>query len=91
VFGRDENRPFSEKTAASRAGRAWADLTPIGFHEARHTFASYMIAADLNAKTITTIMGHSSISTTFDLYGHLFPGSEAEARGQLDAYLAAAP
>ena len=35
-------------------------------------------------------MGHSSIKVTFDLYGHLFPGSEAEAAGLLDAYLARA-
>jgi len=35
-------------------------------------------------------MGHSSITTTFDLYGHLMPGNEAEAAGLLDAYLARA-
>jgi len=32
--------------------------------------------------------GHASIAITFDRYGHLFPGSEHEARGLLDAYLA---
>jgi integrase len=87
LFGRDANTPFSPKTAASRAGRAWTDLQPIGLHEARHTFASYMIAAGINAKAITEFMGHSSITVTFDRYGHLFPGSEDEARGLLDAYL----
>jgi hypothetical protein len=34
-------------------------------------------------------MGHSSIQVTYDLYGHLMPGSEEEAAGLLDAYLAA--
>jgi integrase len=87
VFGRDANKPFSPKTAARRARKAWTDLQPIGLHEARHTFASYMIAAGVNAKAITTFMGHSSITVTFDRYGHLFPGSEDEARGLLDAYL----
>lgn len=87
VFGRDANTPFSAETASSRARKAWADLRPIGLHESRHTFASYMIAAGLNAKAITTIMGHSSITVTFDRYGHLFPGSEDEARGLLDVYL----
>jgi hypothetical protein len=33
-------------------------------------------------------MGHSSIAVTFDLYGHLFPGNEAEAAELLDSYLA---
>jgi hypothetical protein len=31
--------------------------------------------------------GHSSIKVTFDLYGHLMPGAEAEAADLLDAYL----
>ncbi len=32
-------------------------------------------------------MGHSSIAVTYDLYGHLMPGSEDEARDLVDAYL----
>ena len=32
-------------------------------------------------------MGHSSITITLDRYGHLMPGSEAEAAGMLAAYL----
>ena len=32
-------------------------------------------------------LGHASIETTFDLYGKLMPGGEAEAAARLDAYL----
>ena len=32
-------------------------------------------------------MGHASIQTTFDKYGHLMPGGETEAAGLLDAYM----
>jgi integrase len=72
-----------------RMSAAWeaADLVPIGFHEARHTAASLFIAAGLNAKTVSTYLGHASVAITFDRYGHLFPGAEHEARGLLDAYL----
>jgi hypothetical protein len=42
----------------------------------------------VNAKTLCTYMGHANIAITFDLYGHLFPGNEAEAADLLDAYLA---
>jgi hypothetical protein len=35
-------------------------------------------------------MGHSSVTITFDRYGHLMPGSEAEAATLLDTYLSAA-
>ncbi len=41
----------------------------------------------MNAKAITTYMGHASIQTTYDLYGKLMPGSESEAAALVDAYL----
>jgi hypothetical protein len=34
-------------------------------------------------------MGHDNIAVTLDRYGHLMPGSEDEADGMLDTYLAA--
>lgn len=46
-----------------------------------------MIAAGVNAKTLSTYMGHASITITMDRYGHLMPGNEAEAAGLLDSYL----
>jgi integrase len=49
-----------------------------------------MIAAGLNAKAISSYMGHSSIQITYDNYGHLMPGNEEEAASLLDAYLDAA-
>jgi integrase len=52
-----------------------------------HTYASFMIAAGVNAKALSVFMGHSSIKVTFDLYGHLMPGTEAEAAALLDAFL----
>lgn len=63
-------------------------LRPIGLHECRHTFASMMIAAGVNAKALSTYMGHANISITLDRYGHLMPGNEDEAASLLDAYLA---
>jgi len=44
-------------------------------------------AGKFNAKKLSYFMGHSSIKTTFDVYGHLLPGSEAEDAGHLDALL----
>ena len=41
-------------------------------------------------KALSTYKGHSSITITFDLYGHLIPGYMDEAAGMLDAYLARA-
>ena len=74
------------------AQRVWNvhGLAPIGLHEARHTFASFLIAAGVNAKAISAALGHASIAITLDRYGHLMPGSTGEVRDRLDAYLALA-
>jgi len=84
-------RPFAGEKLSERADKAWnaAGLDRITLHECRHPFASLMIAAGVNAKALSTFMGHANISITLDRYGHLMPGSEAEAADLLDAYLAA--
>jgi integrase len=46
-----------------------------------------MIAAGVNAKALSTYMGHSSITITIDRYGHLMPGNEKEAANLLDAFV----
>jgi len=85
-------RPFSATALYERAHRAWkrAELDPICLHDCRHTFASLMIAAGVNAKALSAFMGHANISITLDRYGHLMPGAEAEAAALMDAYLQAA-
>jgi integrase len=49
-----------------------------------------MIDAGVNAKALSTFMGHASVLVTYDRYGHLMPGSEDEAARRLDVYLDAA-
>src|SRR3954453_18373013 len=73
----------------ARAVKAWRaqGLVAITLHECRHTFASLMIAAGVNAKALQTFMGHSSITETLDRYGHLMPGSEGAAAGVGGAFL----
>jgi integrase len=90
VFGRSQARPFEPATLAARARKAWeqAGLEPIGLHECRHTYAAFMIAAGVNAKSLSTYMGHSTITITLDRYGHLLPGNEREAAALLDTWLA---
>lgn len=78
-----------EREQAEEEDREPVLLERITPHACRHTFASLMIAAGVNAKALSTFMGHAKISITLDRYGHLMPGSEAEAADLLDAYLAA--
>lgn len=93
IFGVGPTRPFHGTPLFRRAERAWdaAGLQRITLHECRHTFASLMIAAGVNAKALSTYMGHATISITMDRYGHLMPGNETQAASMLDRYLALAP
>jgi integrase len=81
--------PFHPRRLTERADEAWAkaDLERITLHECRHTFASLMIAAGVNAKALSTYMGQPNISITLDRYGHLMPGNEEQTAGLLDNYL----
>jgi integrase len=47
-----------------------------GMHVLRHFYASWCIDRNLPPKVIQERMGHSSITITFDRYGHLFPRSD---------------
>ena len=89
VFGVSAASPFDPHKLQRRADAAWkqAGLERITLHPCRHTYASFLIAAGVNAKAVSTYLGHASIQTTYDLYGHLMPGSEAEAGDLLDAFL----
>jgi integrase len=86
AFANAKGRPFVANGLAKRARAAWGHQG-TGLHEARHTYASLMIAAGVNIKTISEWMGHSSVTITLDRYGHLLPGSAAAALGLLNDYL----
>lgn len=88
VFGSSDDHAFKD-APVYRARRVWktAELEPIGLHQCRHTYATFMIAAGVNVKALQTFMGHSTITVTLDRYGHLLPGSEDEAATLLDDYL----
>ncbi len=51
-----------------------ARVPRIRVHDLRHLAAALMFASGAHPKTVSTLLGHSSIGITTDLYGHLMPG-----------------
>lgn len=45
-------------------------LPELKFHALRHTFATRCIESDCDFKTVSVLLGHSSVSTTLNLYVH---------------------
>lgn len=56
----------------------------LRFHDLRHTCASILIAQGAHPKEIQARLGHASIMTTMDRYGHLFPSLGAQLDDNLE-------
>ena len=46
-------------------------LRHIRFHDLRHTFASVLINNEVPLINVSNFLGHSTISTTANIYAHL--------------------
>lgn len=56
------------------------DLRKIRFHDLRHTCASLLLSNGISMKQIQLWLGHSTFSTTADIYAHLdFSAQEQSA------------
>jgi len=56
-----------------------AGLRHIRFHDLRHTFATLLIQQGESLAYVRDQLGHHSIQTTIDFYGHLLAGSNKAA------------
>jgi integrase len=74
----------------ARADREWeaARLARVTLHEARHTYASFLMAAGYNLKQIQEYLGHADPVTTGRYTKNLPVPRGTTARQKLDAYLA---
>ena len=61
-----------------------ADVPAIRIHDIRHTFASLLLQQGESLHYVKEQMGHASIQTTVDVYGHIVPGSNRNAVNMLD-------
>lgn len=84
INGEPANRPGApnERSGERRdeSGQAVKpSKTPLGkrprIHDARHTCASWLLSAGVSIYVVQDHLGHESIKTTVDTYGHLLPGA----------------
>ena len=66
-------------------------IPPFRFHDLRHTHVAWLIAGGAPLPHIQARLGHESITTTIDTYGHLLPAGDELIRGSSTWRWPAAP
>lgn len=66
-----------------------AGLPRRRFHDLRHSAATLMLKAGVSLKVVSEMLGHTTITITGDVYGHVTPDMQRDAAGALEALLAA--
>jgi integrase len=62
------------------------ELTPIRFHDLRHSHATILILElNVNIKAVSERLGHANIKMTLDTYSHVLPQTEESLAETLDA------
>ena len=55
------------------------DFPFYGIHTFRHLHASLLIGAGIDPTTVSGILGHSQVSTSLNIYGHMFRENQVKA------------
>jgi len=75
VFAAPEGGPLRYRALLQRFWRPAVErarLAPLRIHDLRHTAVALAVAAGVHPKEIQELCGHASITTTLNVYGHLF-------------------
>ncbi|HAP3771987.1 TPA: site-specific integrase [Enterococcus faecalis] len=89
VFQYSEKHPSSDyysKQIKKIIKKNNLNLKPIRLHDFRHSHVALLIHNNEKNTTIKERLGHSSITTTIDTYGHLYPNSQKSMSDKFDNY-----
>lgn len=62
-----------------------AKLKPIRVHDLRHSHIAFLIEKGLQPLVIAQRVGHDSVNTTMNIYGHLYPNKQKQVADMLNA------
>ena len=87
VFTSPTGHPLHGATVTRRFQKllAEAGLERMRFHDLRHSCASLLLAQGVPLSSIMDVLGHSSITTTRNVYAHLGDELRSEAARAMDA------
>lgn len=59
-------------------------LTPIRVHDLRHSHVAFLIEKGVQPLVIAQRVGHDSVNTTMNIYGHLYPNKQKQIADMLN-------
>ena len=62
-----------------------AKLRPIRVHDLRHSHIALLIEKGMQPLVIAQRVGHDSVNTTMNIYGHLYPNKQKQVADLLNA------
>jgi integrase len=72
------------RPAAVKAGVLGKDVkVRFGFHNLRHSLASFLVRTKTDPKTVQALLRHSDVKTTLQLYAHSVTEDRMTAQGQV--------
>ena len=66
-------------------------LPRVGLHDLSHSHATPLLLAGVHPKIARERLGHSTISTTMDIYSHVIGQMQEDAASRMDPVYNAAP
>jgi integrase len=89
VFTSSVGTPLDERNVTRQFQRmlVQAQLPHMRFHDLRHSCATLLLAQGVTLNMVAEILGHSRVSTTTDIYGHVTKAQRTEAARRMNAAL----
>jgi len=83
VFCKKNGERYGNVRKAFEGARKRAGIVDFRFHDLRHTFASHLVMAGVDLRTVQELLGHKSFEMTLR-YAHLSPDHKKRALDILD-------
>jgi integrase len=87
VCGRQDGEPMPPRSLTHEFAKVAGtvnEVPRVRFHDLRHSHATQLLSAGVHPKVAQERLGHSTITTTLDLYSHVSETMQGEAASQLD-------
>jgi len=78
VFCKKNGERYGNIRKAFEGAKKRAEIVDFRFHDLRHTFASHLVMAGVDLKTVQELLGHKSFEMTLR-YAHLSPDHKKRA------------